>query len=110
MTAPTRHRLTLAGLLAAAAAVFLTGVTWGLPSRRVDPYLFGDRPVWTGRQIQDLAQSAGPAWGDPGRGADVDADPLGRGDRPVVVNETDAGRAQIVRRYRLFTYQPDEMI
>ena len=31
-------------------------------------------------------------------------------DRPVVVNRTDAERAQIVRRYRLFTYQPDEMI
>src|SRR5690242_15108659 len=47
----------LAGLLAAACAVFVTGVGWGLPSRRVDPYLFGDHAVWTGSEIQDLARN-----------------------------------------------------
>src|SRR5687768_11414808 len=112
MSGRTRERLVLAALLLLAAAVFLTGVGWGLPSRAVDPYLFGDRAPWSGAEISRLtsADSAGAGkWDDPTRGADVDADPL-RQDRPVVVNATDADRAQIVRRYRLFTYQPDEMI
>lgn len=42
------------------------------------------------------------------RAADVDANPLDRSDT-VVVNATDAQRAEIVRRYRLYSYQPDEM-
>src|SRR5205085_11474903 len=28
----------------------------------------------------------------------------------IVLNENDQQRAQIIRRYRLYTYQPDEMI
>ena len=107
MREPARRRLALTGCLLLGAAVFLSGIDWGLPSRRVDPYLFGDHPVWTGAEIARLAP-ARPA----GRqeGADVDVNPLGRAAVPVVVNATDAERAEIVRRYRLFTYQPDEMI
>ena len=30
--------------------------------------------------------------------------------RPIVMNETDAQRAEIVRRFRLYSCQPDEMI
>jgi hypothetical protein len=88
-----------------ALAWFLIGINWGLPSRRADPCLFGDRSPWTGKQIMELAPTADA---EPDRGADVDVNPIVSRDRPVVLNETDAQRAEIVRRYRLFTYQPDE--
>ena len=94
--------LTLTG-----AGVFCTGITWGLPSRAVDPYLFGDRAVWTGREILELA---GQRSDDSSRGADVDADPLIDRETVICINETDAQRAEIVRRYRLYTYHPDEMV
>lgn len=99
--------LWVAGLLVVACAVFLTGLTWGLPSRAVDPYLFGDREPWSGSRILEL----GGGWDDdPARGADVDVDPLEDRSRAILLNGTDAQRATIIRRYRLFTYQPDEMI
>src|SRR6476469_5048566 len=93
--------------MAVAGVVFLLGIRWGLPSREVDPFLFGERAPWTGEEIQRLAgdRSAGGQLG-----ADVDVNPLSRGAQPVAINDTDARRAEIVRRYRLFTYQPDEMI
>lgn len=94
-------------LIVMGAIVFCTGITWGLPSRRVDKFLFGERPVWSGEQIQQLA---GGWTDDPRRGADVDVDPLAKGSEPILLNQTDAQRAEIVRRYRLYTYQPDEMI
>jgi hypothetical protein len=105
---PIRKRLRYGAVgvvLVTAAVVFLLGIRWGLPSRAADGFLFGDRAPWSGQQIVALA----PAESDQ-RGADVDANPIARGDHPVVLNETDAHRAEIVRRYRLFSYQPDEMI
>src|SRR5436190_2573979 len=104
MREPVRRRLALAGCLLLGSGVFLSGVDWGLPSRRVDPYLFGDHPVWTGAEIARLAP-ARPAGGQVG--ADVDVNPLGGAASavPFVVNATDAERAEIVRRYRLYTYQ-----
>ncbi len=101
-----RRAVILTGLLTVAATVFLAGIDWGLPSARVDAFLFGDRPVWTGRSLLQLA----PADAAPDRGADVDANPLTVRDSSIVLNATDAQRAEIIRRYRLFTYQPDEMI
>src|SRR5687767_1087522 len=108
MTDVTRRRLGLLFCLGAAYACFVAGVDWGLPSRAVDPYLFGDQPVWTGRQVLDL--SGGWGGGAGARGSDVDQNPLAARDRPVVVNETDAQRAEIIQRYRLYTYQPDELV
>jgi hypothetical protein len=50
-----------------------------------------------------------PAEGsDSDRGADVDVNPILDRTKPVVLNGTDRQRAEIIRRYRLFTYQPDE--
>src|SRR5690349_5350091 len=94
--------------LVCAGAWFLAGITWGLPSRRADAYLFGDpSKAWSGKQIIELAGG----WEEnANRGADVDVNPIAARERPVVLNATDAQRAEIVRRYRLFTYQPDEMI
>ena len=50
-----REWILITSCLLIAAGVFLTGITWGLPSRAADPYLFGERTPWTGRQIIDLA-------------------------------------------------------
>ena len=94
-------------LLLLGAGVFVTGITWGLPSRDVDQFLFGSAVPWSGEEILRLA---GDRPDDPYRGADVDIDPLVDRDRVVCLNETDAQRAAIVRRYRLYSYQPDEMI
>lgn len=98
------ERLLIVLCLVFAGTVFLSGITWGLPSRAADRYLFGDRIPWTGAEIMSLA----PLADDPNRGADVDPDPLVGRDHVLVLNETDKQRAEIVRRYRLFTYQPDE--
>jgi hypothetical protein len=103
-----RVRLTFLIILALGAATFLTGLNWGLPSRESDPILFGGRTPWTGKQIMDLAG----AWDETGpRGSDIAMHPLpGKRDHAMDLNETDAQRAEIVRRYRLYSDQPDEMI
>ena len=97
----------LPALLAIGAGVFGLGIRWGLPSRRVEGYLFGRHPVWTAREIMQLA---GPDDNSPGRAADVSAKPVERRDRPVELNMNDQERARIVRRYRLMSYQPDEFV
>ncbi|NLX22133.1 MAG: hypothetical protein GXY55_10790 [Phycisphaerae bacterium] len=99
--------LVLVLLLAGAAGVFCAGITWGLPSRAVDPFLFGAVTPWDGEKILRLA---GDRADDPRLGADVDIDPLASRDQPLVLNATDVQRAAIIRRYRLYSYQPDEMI
>lgn len=102
-----KSRWLLIIVLLLSAGVFTLGIDWGLPSSSVNRYLFGDRTPWTGQQIIDLAGG----WDtDKNVGADVDRNPLDKRDRVIWLNETDAQRAEIVRRYRLFSYQPDEMI
>lgn len=88
-----------------ASAAFFGGIRWGLPSRAVDPFLFGQRPAWSGQQIIKLLPSADE---DADRAADVSSRPIADRDRPVVVNASDTERARIVRRYRLMSFQPDE--
>jgi len=101
-------RICLPALLILAAIVFLAGIDWGLPSRAADPFLFGDRKPWTGAEIINLAGG----WETRSDvGADVAINPLEHEVGQIVeLNATDAQRAQIVRRYRLFSYQPDEMV
>ncbi len=108
MSEPIRRRIRFTALgivLLLAAGSFLTGIQWGLPSRTADSYLFGERTPWTGSEIVALAPKESDS-----RGADVDANPIADRTHAVVLNETDAQRAEIVRRYRLFSHQPDEMI
>ncbi len=107
MSERARPVVVLVALLVIAGFVFLCGITWGLPSRAVDAFLFGDRRPWTGAEIIALAGTRGE---DRRRGADVDVDPISDRSQPLVLNATDAQRAEIVRRYRLYTHQPDEMI
>lgn len=95
----------LIGLVVIGAGVFFTGLGWGLPSRAIDPFLFGDVPPWSGEKILRLA---GERPDDPRHGADVDRDPLQGRDDPIHLNSDDEQRAEIIRRYRLYTYQPDE--
>ena len=106
---PSRYAcLGLPGIAVLGAVLFLTGITWGLPSRRIDPCLFGGRPGWTGTKIAELAKA--DRRDDARRGADVDVNPIGPTTRPVILNDTDEKRAAIVLRYRLYTNQPDEMV
>lgn len=102
-----RHSWYCALLCILTLAVFLPGLNWGLPSHSADPYLFGNQPVWPGQKILAL----GGGWeSDAQRGADVAKNPLAGRDRAQVLNATDIRRAQIIRRYRLYSNQPDEMI
>jgi len=102
---PSNQLVVVLALLAVGAGFFVPGINWGLPSRRVDSFLFGQHSVWSGREILQLA---GPDDPSPGRAADISARPIERRDQPVVLNATDQDRARIVRRYRLMSYQPDE--
>src|SRR6202035_1950860 len=106
MSEALRRRVVLGGLLVVGVAVFFTGINWGLPSRDADECLVGRRRAWSGREIMQLA---GEREQRPERGADV---PSPRRDRSSVqwLNQTDAQRAEIVRRYRLYSAQPDEML
>jgi len=90
-------------------AVFATaGINWGLPSRDIDPYLFGGDEPWSGEKIASWAKTADKFSST--RGADVDADPLSKTGWPIPLNDTDEKVAAIYLRYRLYTHQPDEMI
>ncbi len=87
-------------------AIAIAGIDWGLPSRGSDQQLFASHLEWSGAEL--AAFDADRVASD--IGADVDRDPLPRSADPVTTNPDDDKRAQIVRRYRLFSNQPDEMI
>jgi hypothetical protein len=123
------QRHTSAIALGAISILFLVqsiiGITWGLPSRDIDRFLFPEGDVWSGEAIYRLAGAEGKF--SPMRGADVDADALQppatlpspqpsavRGEASpraaIPLTATDEDVAKILLRYRLYTYQPDEMI
>ncbi|MDB5305504.1 MAG: hypothetical protein JWM97_3053, partial [Phycisphaerales bacterium] len=100
-------RVAIPILIVLAAIVFFTGINWGLPTRAADAFLFGGRQPWSGQQIVALAGG----WEEHGDlAADAARNPLAGREQVLVLNDTDVKRAEIVRRYRLFSYQPDEMI
>ncbi|MBI4719130.1 MAG: glycosyltransferase family 39 protein [Planctomycetes bacterium] len=99
----------LIGLLLLFAVLSTAGIRWGLPSRKIDAGLFGAEPPWPGEKIYRLANAGDKFTGD--RGADVDVDPRSRREAATVpLTATDGDIARIYLRYRLYTYQPDEMI
>jgi len=105
----SQTRIALGVILLLFAAMSAVGITWGLPSRNIDKYLFGDGEVWSGEKIYRLAKA--DAKFSPTRGADVDVDPIRKGgDEPIPLTAADEDVAKIYLRYRLYTYQPDEMI
>ena len=81
---------------------------WGLPSSRHDDLLFGGRKPWPAERygiasdLQHLRERDA--------GADTDLNPLADRDHIIDLTADDAARAEILRRYRLFSRQPDEMI
>jgi hypothetical protein len=101
-------RPALAAVVALHTVVSIVGIDWGLPSRGIDKYLFGDGEPWSGDKIARLASAADKF--SVTRGADVDADPLDKTDGPIPLTGTDEKVAAIYLRYRLYTHQPDEMI
>ncbi len=108
-----RKWLTTLVVIAFALGVFVPTINWGLPTRDSDRLLFGDRKPWTGKEI--LALLEGPdssliPHSSSLRGADVDSSPIFDRSKPVLLNDTDAKRAEIVQRYRLMSKQPDEFI
>ncbi|MFQ5495352.1 MAG: glycosyltransferase family 39 protein, partial [Phycisphaerae bacterium] len=103
------ERIGLGAILLLFAVLSMMGITWGLPSRSIDSFLFGDDKPWSGEKIYRLAGAEAKFL--PDRGADVDADPLHKtGAEPILLTKTEADVARIYLRYRLYTYQPDEMI
>ena len=91
-------------------AISVSGIDWGLPSQQADRFLFASQPRWDGKTLQSFDAERV----DPRLGSDVDRDPVRTTsnvrDAPIVVTSDDNARAQIIRRYRLFSHQPDEMI
>src|SRR5947199_10687687 len=107
MSARHSNWLPILLLIVISAAVFFTGINWGLPSRAVDRFLFPSMRPWSGAEIDRL----GGGWpDDPQRGADVAANPLQKTNEPILLNDTPTKQAAIVLRYRLYSYHPDEMI
>jgi hypothetical protein len=81
---------------------------WGLPDARRDGLLFGHEPPWTAdryRAASELAELRRRPMG-----ADRDLNPLPGRDRIIDLTADEAARAEILRRYRLYSRQPDEMI
>lgn len=103
-----RVRRVLSAILLLYAAMCVTAIDWGLPSARIDPYLFGSDEPWSGEKIYRLAGGSG--FGDPQVAADVDLDPLQPAELPINLTATPEGVASIYLRYRLYSHQPDEMI
>jgi hypothetical protein len=83
-------------------------LTWGLPTSRHDDLLFGGQPAWPAARFNAADTAAQLAARD--AGADTDLNPLANRTQIVDLTADDAGRAEILRRYRLFSRQPDEMI
>jgi hypothetical protein len=109
MSEARRLWVTVTILLAIGALFFLLGISWGLPSHRVRPYLYGSEIPWSGETLYFLAGG----WDQKSDiGADVDRTPLGQAsaEQPVLLNGSNRERAEIIRRYLLYSYQPDEMI
>lgn len=89
-------------------AMFVFYGRWGLPSKANDDLLFGGDPAWSAERLNAgrLEQSRRERSG----GADTDLDPIADRSRIVDLTETEAQRAAILVRYRLYSHQPDEMI
>lgn len=81
---------------------------WGLPSAQDDRLLFGGEPAWKADRYAAARDLEQLRTGD--IGADRDLNPVAGGDRIVDLTADEAGRAEILRRYRLYSRQPDEMI
>jgi hypothetical protein len=102
-----RERVMFVLVMAVGAVVFFCGDGWGLPSRAADRFLFSSGNAWSGKEI---VEKGGNWAADRDRAADADANPILDRSTPVWLNQTDRQKAEILRRYRLYSAQPDEMV
>lgn len=98
----------LAGALCGWFVLMTLFVRWGLPTTIDNPLLFGGEMAWPA-SAYDLGDTL-TARRARAAGADVDLDPIVDRGQFVDLTATHADRAAIMRRYRLFSHQPDEMI
>lgn len=103
-----RRRVRTWQVLALWLALMAPLATWGLPTARDDVFLFPDGDVWPPERY--AATEAAELRRTRLAGADTDLNPLLVTDEIVHLTADDAGRAEILRRYRLYSRQPDEMI
>jgi hypothetical protein len=103
-----RSRTLAHGLIGVWLAVMIPLEFWGLPSRAADETLFGGQPAWTAERYQ--ASEALEQRRSRVGGADTDLNPLLNRDQLVLLTASEGDRAEILRRFRLFSRQPDEMI
>ncbi|MBK9127524.1 MAG: glycosyltransferase family 39 protein [Phycisphaerales bacterium] len=102
------ERLILWAVLVLWVACLAPLLTWGLPTRKLDPLLFGGDDAWRAENYQ--IDAALEERRHRRAGADVDLNPLAARDELVELTASEAQRAEILRRYRLYSRQPDEMI
>lgn len=81
---------------------------WGLPGSDRDRYLFGGDPPWPAERYDVEAEVA--RLRKRTAGADTDLNPITARNQLIDLTATTEDRAEILRRYRLFSRQPDEMI
>ncbi|MBN2446607.1 MAG: glycosyltransferase family 39 protein [Phycisphaerae bacterium] len=102
-----RRRIVATIALFAWLALMAPLIRWGLPTSRYDDLLFGGEPPWDAARYNSDAALA--ELRNRQAGADTDLNPR-QLDAPTDITATDAERAEILRRYRLYSHQPDEMI
>lgn len=86
-------------------AVVVSGIDWGLPSAARKDAVFGIHTPWTAAELKAYERPAAePA------AADVDGTPRAVDGEGVWLTDSNESRAEIIRRYLLFSNQPDEMI
>ncbi len=99
-------RMFLVLIVAILSAVVASGLDWGLPQRTADTYLFASHRIWSGDVLTGFDKDRS----NQNIGADVDRNPVDPSADAVILNANDQARAEIIRRFRLFSSQPDEMI
>jgi hypothetical protein len=127
MAESTARKWVVGGLCVLGVGIFCVGINWGLPSHAIDPLILGaggkaQTDVMAAYQLRGagIERLAGDLDESGNVAADVALHPIGDRSQAVTLLENrrdggDAGRdavsrARILRRYRLYSYQPDEMI
>jgi len=103
------HRWLLVCVMLLGALIFSTGMDWGLPTRAYDKYLFGGQEPW---DAETISSSSGAEDRSPTtQASNIDVDAVGPAEELpwAGLTDTEADRAEILLRYRLYSHQPDEM-
>ncbi|RMF79561.1 MAG: hypothetical protein D6744_09040, partial [Planctomycetota bacterium] len=104
----TLHRCAAGGFVILWAAALTPLAWWGLPSSADDRLLFAGGERWPAERF--AAARAAESRRRATTATDVDIDPLPQSDELIDLTADDAKRAAILRRFRLYSRQPDEML